>query len=122
MKINKVGQIAIPIRDMKRAIEFYENVLGLKLLFKTDQLGFFDCDGVRLLLALPEKESSDYLSSIIYYHVDNINQVYDELLNRGVQIVQKPHIIAKTNKIETWMTFFKDSEGNTLALMSESEV
>ncbi|MCR3905565.1 MAG: VOC family protein [Tenericutes bacterium] len=122
MKINKVGQIAIPIRDMKRAIEFYENVLGLKLLFKTDQLGFFDCDGVRLLLALPEKESNDYLSSIIYYQVDDIHLSYDELLNRGVQIVQKPHIIAKTNNIETWMTFFKDSEGNTLALMSENKI
>jgi len=28
-------------------------------------------------------------------------------------------MVAKVGQIETWMTFFKDTEGNTHALMSE---
>ena len=30
MKVKKIGFVAIPVTDMKRAREFYEGVLGLK--------------------------------------------------------------------------------------------
>ena len=54
--ITRLGQIQIRAHDVNRAADFYENVLGLKLLFKAPPgLAFFDCGGVRLLLDRPEK-------------------------------------------------------------------
>jgi methylmalonyl-CoA/ethylmalonyl-CoA epimerase len=41
------------------------------------------------------------------------------LEDRGVTIVREPHSIAKMPDHELWMAFFRDSEGNLLALMSE---
>jgi methylmalonyl-CoA/ethylmalonyl-CoA epimerase len=39
--------------------------------------------------------------------------------SRGVNFIDKPHLIAKMPDHELWMTFFKDPDGNTLALMCE---
>ena len=119
MKLNKIGQIAIPVRDFERAIDFYQNILNLPFQFKTQRLAFFDCGGVRLLLACPENDEQRLLGSVIYYQVDDIHKSYRELQEKGVEFIESPRVIATMNQIETWMCFFKDSEGNTLSLMSE---
>ena len=41
------------------------------------------------------------------------------LSGRAVSFLGEPHLIAKMPDHELWMAFFKDTEGNTLALMSE---
>src|SRR5947207_13029112 len=68
--ISRLGQIQIPTHDVERAANFYEQVLGLKLLFKAPPgLAFFDCGGVRLMLDRPEKPEFDHPSSILYFQV-----------------------------------------------------
>ena len=53
--ISRIGQIAINASDVERAATFYQDALGLKLLFKAGPgLAFFDCGGVRLMLTRPE--------------------------------------------------------------------
>ena len=64
--IQKVGQINVPVKDLNRAIDFYQEKLELPLLFNTDDMAFFECNRLRLLLSLPEKEEFDHPSSIIY--------------------------------------------------------
>lgn len=64
--IQKVGQINVPVKDLNRAIDFYQEKLELPLLFSTDDMAFFECNRLRLLLSLPEKEEFDHPSSIIY--------------------------------------------------------
>ena len=68
--ISRLGQVQIGTHDVERAADFYENVLGLKLLFKAPPgLAFFDCGGVRLMLDRPEKPEFDHPSSILYFAV-----------------------------------------------------
>ncbi|MED1865031.1 VOC family protein [Fictibacillus nanhaiensis] len=117
--IQKVGQVAVPVLDITRSIHFYKDVLGLQLLFNTDNMAFLNCNGLRILLSLPEKDEYTKASSIIYFQVENITEAYEELKDRGVAFIDSPHIIAKMEGTETWMVFYKDSEGNTHALMSE---
>jgi methylmalonyl-CoA/ethylmalonyl-CoA epimerase len=40
--IRQIGQIAINVHDTNRAVEFYRDTLGLKLLFTAGHLAFFD--------------------------------------------------------------------------------
>ncbi|MFB9826771.1 VOC family protein [Lederbergia wuyishanensis] len=122
IEIQKVGQIGIPVKDVNRALEFYKDILGLPMLFNTDTMAFFECNGVRLLLSLPEKEEFAHPSSVLYFQVENINDTYEELQDKGVSFIDNPHLIAKMGNVETWMAFFKDSEDNTHAIMSEVEV
>lgn len=120
--MEKIGQIGVPIKDLNRAIHFYKDLLSLQLLFNTDRLAFFDCDGIRLMLSPPEKAEFEHASSIIYFKVDDIEDSYEDLTEKGVPFIDEPHMIAKVGNTENWMVFFKDSEDNTLALMSEVEV
>jgi methylmalonyl-CoA/ethylmalonyl-CoA epimerase len=118
--ITRLGQVAINAKDVERAAAFYEEKLGLKLLFKAPPgLAFFDCGGVRLMLDRAEKPEFDHPSSVLYFAVPDIQAAYAKLKESGVHFEDEPHLIAKMPTHDLWMTFFRDSEGNMLALMSE---
>jgi methylmalonyl-CoA/ethylmalonyl-CoA epimerase len=118
--ITHLGQIQLRASDVERAADFYEKVLGLKLLFKAPPgLAFFDCGGVRLMLDRPQKSEFDHASSILYFAVPDIKAAHATLKDKGVHFEDEPHMIARMPDHDLWMTFFRDSENNVLALMSE---
>jgi methylmalonyl-CoA/ethylmalonyl-CoA epimerase len=118
--LSEIGQIAVPVSDIDRAIAFYRDVLGMRFLFKAPPgLGFFDCNGVRLLLDAPAKAGPDNYSSIIYFKVSDLQAAFDILSARGVKFEGKPQLVAKMPDHELWMAFFRDPDANLLALMSE---
>lgn len=116
--IEKIGQIAVVVRDSERATRFYRDVLGLKFLFAAPpKLAFFDCGGVRLFLSQGDGEDS---ASILYFRVANIHAAHEELRARGVEFTDAPHMIHKhADGTEEWMNFFKDDEGRPLAIMAQ---
>ena len=116
--LQAIGQIAIAVKDVDRATRFYEQSLGLKLLFRFPGLAFFECGGVRLMLSKPERPEFDQ-NSIIYYKVDDIGEAASQLTARGVVFDGEPHIVHRDQRHELWMAFFRDSEGNYLGLMHE---
>jgi methylmalonyl-CoA/ethylmalonyl-CoA epimerase len=115
--LNAIGQIAILVKDVQRATDFYRDKLGMKHLFSAGNLSFFDCGGVRLMLDKPEKTEAG--TSIIYFKVADINSAHQAMKSSGVEFVDAPHMIARLPGHDLWMTFFRDSEGNLLGLMSE---
>ena len=117
--LSRIGQIAINAHDVDRATAFYRDVLGLPHLFRAGQLSFFDCGGVRLMLDKAEKPEFDHPSSILYFQVADIQAAYERLKTAGAKFEDTPHLLARMPKHDLWMTFFRDSEGNLLALMSE---
>jgi methylmalonyl-CoA/ethylmalonyl-CoA epimerase len=120
LRLAAIGQIAINVRDLERAVAFYRDTLGLRFLFQAPGgLAFFDCGGIRLMLGVAERPELDQPASIIYYKVDDIDAAHQALTDRGVEFIDEPHLVAKLPKHELWMTFFRDSEENVLALMEE---
>lgn len=117
--LSRIGQIAINIYDPDRATAFYRDVLGLPHLLRAGRLSFFDCGGVRLMLSPPEKPEFDHPTSILYFHVADIRATFERLKGAGVKFEDEPHLLARMPKNDLWMTFFRDSENNLLALMSE---
>ncbi len=118
--ISRLGQVQIRAHDVKRATMFYQNVLGLKLLFEAPPgLAFFDCRGVRLMIDRPEKPEFEHPSSILYFAVPDIQAAHAQLKQSGVRFEDEPHVIARMPDHDLWMTFFRDSEDNLMALMSE---
>jgi methylmalonyl-CoA/ethylmalonyl-CoA epimerase len=118
--LGAIGQIAMAVKDLPRAIEFYRDRLGLRFLFQAPPaLAFFDCAGIRLMIEVPSNREFDHPGSPIYFTVDDIDRAYADLKARGVAFRGAPHLIAKMPDHELWMAFFDDTEGNTLALMHE---
>lgn len=113
-------QIAQHADDLERAADFYTVLLGSEPLARFDPPGlvFFDLDGVRLLLdrAAP--------SSLVYLRVDNVHETLERLAGLA-DVVTPPHQIF-THEDDTlgpagheeWQAFVRDTEGNTVGLVS----
>ena len=116
--LRSIGQIAVPVTDIERAVGFYRDTLGMRLLFRAPpSLAFFDLDGVRLMLDGPAAAHAG-TGSVIYYNVADLDAAYESLSARGVSFEREPHLVAKLPGHDLWMAFLRDPDGNLLALMA----
>ena len=118
--VGRVHQIAQRANDLARAVEFYRDRLGLRHVatFDPPGLAFFDLGNTRLML---EEGTS---SVVLYLEVDDLAEARTDLLERGVEFVDDPHLIFRDDEgtfgppgTEEWMTFLRDSEDNLVGLV-----
>ena len=83
------------------------------------KMAFFDCRGIRLMLAIAERPDLDHPSSILYFKVSDIEGAHKTLESRGVHFETKPMLVAPMATHDLWLAEFRDSEDNILALMCE---
>ena len=120
MNVVRLHQVALHVDDMERAVAFYRDVVELPLVARFDPpgLAFFDLGNVRLLL------EAGAPASLLYLEVDDIDATRARLGAAGVGFVDEPHLIFADAEgtfgrpgVGEWMTFFRDSEGNLVALV-----
>ncbi|MBI1764205.1 MAG: VOC family protein [Acidobacteria bacterium] len=116
--IKKVGQIAVRVKDVARAVAFYRDKLGLKVLLQQPNLAVVECGGLNLFLTLPEKAEDAGHNSIIYFDVDDIQQTAKILTTHSVTIVEAPNKVGNLGAVEVWIAILRDSEDNLLGLRS----
>lgn len=120
LRLSKISQIAVTISELEPAIQFYRDSLGLRHLYTLAGMAFFDCDGIRLMLAHPSSEELDHPSSIIYFDVPDIHKAYGTLCERGVNFERKPELVARMDDHDLWMAFFRDPDRNILAISANA--
>ena len=117
--IKRIKFLGIPVRDQDRALRFYTEKLGFRIL--TDQ----EFSGTQrwIELSIPGAETGvvlftpegyeDRIGTFVHtsWEVDNVDKTYNELLGRGVEFAKSP-------EKQPWGTFaiMKDSEGNQILL------
>jgi predicted enzyme related to lactoylglutathione lyase len=116
--LSTIGQIFVRARDLERAVPFYRDTLGMPFLFQVPKMAFFQCGSTTLMLGVPDAPEFDHPGSILYYLVPDIEAAHETLQKRGVAFLTTPHLVHRASDHELWMTFFRDPDGNTLALMS----
>ncbi|MFS8479975.1 MAG: VOC family protein [Micromonosporaceae bacterium] len=120
MTVGPVGQIHISVADVDRSVAFYQDVLGIPLLFRVPgaPMAFLRSGDVRLYLGVPE--SPEFATRVLlYFTVDDIHAEHERLVALGVPVVAGPHVVHRTGATELWMAFFRDPDGHHLALMQE---
>ena len=119
LRIQRIGQISIIVKDVDRATAFYRDRLGLRHLFSVPKMSFFDCGGTRLMLGIAEKPEFDHPSSTLYFDTQDIEGSHASLVKAGVKSEGEPHKVADLGDRDLWLAFFRDTEGNFMALMEE---
>jgi len=105
--IQKIPYIRIGVSDIKRAVSFYKNILGLEKISEGPAYAIFDIAGVGLGLELKAKPQ-------IFLLVDDVDNTYQNLKNEGVKFIAEP-------KDQPWSArtaTFVDPEGNTFIIES----
>jgi methylmalonyl-CoA/ethylmalonyl-CoA epimerase len=116
--ISGIGQVSLVVRDLGRAVAFYRDTLGIPLVFEVPNMAFFVCGGLRIMMTR-EEGGSPPANSVLYFSTDSIDELHARLLSQGVRSEREPHLIAKMPDHDLWMSFFRDSEDNLMALMEE---
>ena len=117
--LGSIMQILVPVSDVDRAAQFYEDVLGLPLLFRYPGNAFFDADGVRIYLAAPTEPGFDGAATI-YFRVDDVTGTLERLEARGAKVHIRPTIAHRDADYDLWLAFVKDLDGNNIGLMREA--
>src|SRR5215831_7353979 len=125
MKLTGLRQVAQHVDEMDRAVAFYRDVLGLRLIARFDPpgLAFFDLGPTRLLL------EAGAPTAILYLEVPDVVAATDELRLAGVAIESEPHVIhvdedgcfGPPGEAEE-MSFFRDTEGNLVGLAGRRRI
>jgi catechol 2,3-dioxygenase-like lactoylglutathione lyase family enzyme len=119
--IRGVKLVSIPVRDQKRAIEFWTEKIGLRVM--TDQpfddnqrwveLGATGNSVGVVLFQMPGWDERIGKFMNITFYSEDVRKTYEELSGRGVEFVQPP-------KKESWGTsaVFKDQDGSQYVVSS----
>jgi len=117
---NRIGQIALAVRDVDKAEAFYRHVLRLRWLSRFGDPASFDCSGVRLMLEKAREPRAAIHRSPIYLSGTDIGLAVRELEQRGVAFAGKPRRIAPIEDHDLWIALLHDPDRHTLALLPKA--
>src|SRR5688500_3436515 len=118
--VSVIGQIAITVSDVARALSFYRDILGLPFLFSAGpDLAFLRAGDVRVMLSTPQGAGKVGANSILYFKTTDIEQVHEAIIARGAINERSPQLAAKMPDHELWLSFIRDPDGNLVGLMEE---
>jgi methylmalonyl-CoA/ethylmalonyl-CoA epimerase len=119
--MNLIGQVAIPVSNTDRSEAFYEQILGLRKLYRYGELSFFDCAGVRLMLSPPENGATvEPGQGAIYFRVADLALAVKDLKAKGADVFSEPHLTAPMPDHDLWMAFVRDPDRHLIGLMMEA--
>jgi methylmalonyl-CoA/ethylmalonyl-CoA epimerase len=110
-------QVGLSVRDLDRARDFYRDVLGLQLLFETNNMLFFQLAGLRLMVGLAFDAAKPIGGSILYFDAPDFDAVVGGLESKGVTFLSDAQVLQRTDTHELKLRSFFDPDGNGLALL-----
>jgi catechol 2,3-dioxygenase-like lactoylglutathione lyase family enzyme len=119
-----IGQIAITVSDVEKALTFYRDILGLPFLFQpSPTLAFLragvDTNAPRIMLSTPQGAGEVGKNSVLYFKVVAIEAEYQSALNLGAEPERPAQLAAKMPDHELWLAFVRDPDGNLVGMMEE---
>jgi predicted enzyme related to lactoylglutathione lyase len=120
VQLAEIGQIAVTVSDVPKALAFYRDALGLRFLFSPGPtLAFLAAGPVRIMLSTPQGAGAVGANSILYFKVQDIGEAWRQIVARGAAEERAPHLTARLPDHELWTAFVRDPDGNLVALMEE---
>jgi len=111
--IKRIWDITLTVTDLKKAVDFYENVLGFQKKYQYKDYAGFDCGGIEIgLKTWGELDKPRQGEPCINFMVDDIDVSYQALIKKGV-------VFSEEIKNTPWgarIATFTDIDGNSLQI------
>jgi len=112
--IKTVWCVTLKVSDLKKAIAFYGETLGLDKKYEYSSYAGFQCGGVEIGLSPGRRESRPVEDApSVEFVVEDVDAAYEALKRKGVSFVKEPHD-------EAWggrQASFLDLDGNLLEIV-----
>lgn len=117
------------VKDIAKAKDFYQNVLGLAA--KENAMGILELEisGSSNLIIYPKPDHQPAVFTVLNFPVSNIEKAVDDLIEKGITFEQYDQEHLKTDKKGisrseqgTYIAWFKDPDGNILSILEDSTV
>jgi predicted enzyme related to lactoylglutathione lyase len=111
--IKRIWDVTLTVKDLQKAVDFYEKVLGLSKKYQFKDYAGFDCGGIELgMKTWGEQEPSRKGEPTIGFFVDDVDAAYRTLCDKGVKFIQEPKEMPWGCRVAT----FVDPDGHELDL------
>lgn len=119
-QVGEIGQIAITVSDVTRAVTYYRDILGLEVLFSAgSNLAFLTDGSLRIMLSTPQGFGAAGANSVLYFKVTDIEATHRAIVERGSASERPPQLAAELPDHDLWIGFLRDPDGNLVGLMEE---
>jgi catechol 2,3-dioxygenase-like lactoylglutathione lyase family enzyme len=111
------------VDDVEAAQRFYEDVLGIETSVAHGLMTLHLAGGDRPTLVYPKPDHTPADYTVLNFPVDDIEQVVDELVSRGVEFERYEGMEQDERGIMRavgpYIAWFKDPAGNVLSVLQE---
>jgi len=108
----QIKAMYVAVKDMDRAIKFYEDIFDVKVSSKDKRMSSFDFDNISFLLFNPILDGEEISSGnnvVPNIEVEDVNKILELVKSKNCEIVMP------LEKIEKYQIFqIKDTEGNII--------
>ena len=117
-----IGLAWIVVKDIKKAVKFYTDVLGLNLIEMNEEFGWAELEGregkgMRLGIAKQSQECPSPINpgqnAVVTFTVDNIDKAIKDMHKQGTSFIGEVQVVPGHVKLQTG----KDAEGNIFQLV-----
>lgn len=121
MNLKSMNLAWIVVNDLKKAIKFYTETVGLKLMEFNEQFGWAELEGseggARMGLAQAQLKSEEDVqpgqNAVLTFTVQNLEKAIAELIEKGAKLVGKVQEVPGHVKLQT----VSDIDGNRFQLV-----
>ena len=120
MKLSTIGHIMLGVRDLKTSAEFYTETLGMKLVFKMEEMAFLEAGNVTLVLSRSLADVSENLvgATEVVFAVEDVTDAHRQLTERGVKFINQPRQVTDKD----WAANFADPDGHLLSVFGPQKL
>ena len=113
-QLGAISVVMLGVKDVQRSLQFYRDVLGLKLATQFESFAFFQTGSATLVLSegLAQHTGQGAGATEIVFSVDGVREHYQALVERGVTFIQEPRVATGTQ----WVANFQDPDGHRLSI------
>ena len=114
VQLSRIAAIMLGVRDLPRAVAFYQDKLGLKVIMQEPALALLQCGTVMLGLSPRHVRLEALVAGVteVSFGVENLRATHKALGQKGVVFQGEPRQVTPTD----WAVHFRDVDGHLLSL------